>query len=71
MKLIPNLFYFRADGIQLHVSNTPALFHGLGTDLDYIRMGISLFGQPPGNRDEMLHDGCYVALSDIMFLKSA
>lgn len=43
--------YRKADGIKLHVSNTPALFHGIGNELDYIRMGISLFGQPPGTSD--------------------
>lgn len=38
---------FRSDGVKLHVSSTPPALLGIGTDLDFIRCGISLLGHPP------------------------
>ena len=39
---------FRSAGMKLHVSNSGAIINGVGTDLDFVRPGISMYGQPPG-----------------------
>ena len=36
--------------MKLHVANSGAIVNGVGTDLDYVRPGISMYGQPPGRK---------------------
>lgn len=38
---------YRSRGLKFHVSNSGAIVNGVGTDLDYVRPGISMYGQPP------------------------
>ena len=41
-------FLIRSLGIKRHASNSGAILRCYGTDLDYIRPGISMYGLPPG-----------------------
>lgn len=34
--------------MKFHVANCPAMFKGVGVDLDYVRPGICIYGLPPG-----------------------
>ncbi|XP_045213701.2 alanine racemase-like [Mercenaria mercenaria] len=38
---------YRKRGIKLHVANSGAILNNIGVDLDYVRPGISMYGQPP------------------------
>lgn len=38
---------YREKGIKLHVANSGAILNKIGVDLDYVRPGISMYGQPP------------------------
>lgn len=38
---------YRSSGIKFHVANSGAIVNGVGTDLDFVRPGISMLGQPP------------------------
>ena len=40
---------FRSRKLKLHVANTGAVLNDFGTDLDFIRPGISIYGLPPGD----------------------
>ena len=44
-----NVVDYRGRGVKLHVANSGAVLNGVGTDFDFIRPGISLYGLPPGN----------------------
>ncbi|XP_046584684.1 alanine racemase-like [Haliotis rubra] len=37
----------RASGVKVHVANSAAIIRGLGTQLDFIRPGICMYGLPP------------------------
>ena len=43
------MFSFRSTGVKFHIANSAAVVNGIGTDLDYVRPGICMYGQPPGN----------------------
>ena len=34
--------------MKVHVANSGAIINKIGVDLDYVRPGISMYGQPPG-----------------------
>ena len=38
----------RNKNISLHVANSGAILNGIGTDLDFVRPGIAMYGLPPG-----------------------
>ncbi|XP_067672682.1 alanine racemase-like [Haliotis asinina] len=38
---------FRASGVKVHVANSAAIIRGFGTQLDFIRPGICMYGLPP------------------------
>lgn len=38
----------RARGIKLHAANSAGTLLGYGTDLDFVRPGIAMYGLPPG-----------------------
>lgn len=40
---------YRGGKLLFHAANTGAILHGLGTDLDFVRPGIGLYGLPPGD----------------------
>ena len=43
------MFSFRSTGVKFHIANSAGVVNGIGTDLDYVRPGICMYGQPPGN----------------------
>ena len=38
----------RKQGVKVHVANSGAIINKIGVDLDYVRPGIAMYGQPPG-----------------------
>ena len=40
--------FYRSAGVKVHAANTCAMYRGIGTDLDYARIGVALYGQPLG-----------------------
>lgn len=42
------IVYFRLRGIKLHAANSAGTLLGYGTDLDFVRPGIAMYGLPPG-----------------------
>lgn len=42
------VFHCRERGIKLHAANSAGTLLGYGTDLDFIRPGIAMYGLPPG-----------------------
>ncbi|KAL5018241.1 hypothetical protein ScPMuIL_003963 [Solemya velum] len=38
---------YREQGMKVHVANSAAILNGYGTDLDYVRPGIVMYGEPP------------------------
>ena len=42
--------------MSLHVANSAATIRGIGTNLDYIRPGIALYGLPPDTADKPFLD---------------
>ncbi|XP_035824918.1 alanine racemase [Aplysia californica] len=43
---------FRSRGIKVHAANSAAIIKGYGTDLDYVRPGISMYGLAPDGTKE-------------------
>ncbi|WAQ96881.1 ALR-like protein [Mya arenaria] len=37
---------YRDIGVRVHAANTCAVFRGVGTDLDYVRVGVAIYGLP-------------------------
>lgn len=46
--LISANIYYRSRGIKLHAANSAGTLLGYGTDLDFVRPGIAMYGLPPG-----------------------
>ncbi|XP_060597721.1 alanine racemase-like [Ruditapes philippinarum] len=42
---------YRERGIKVHVANSGAILNKIGVDLDYVRPGISMYGQAPDTSD--------------------
>ncbi|KAI0240012.1 Alanine racemase, partial [Lamellibrachia satsuma] len=54
---------FRNKNISLHVANSGAILNGVGTDLDFIRPGIAMYGFPPGRVADFTNRGFQPAAS--------
>ena len=46
--LHPSISFCREKGIKLHAANSAGTLMGFGTDLDFVRPGIAMYGLPPG-----------------------
>lgn len=46
--LVSVCIYHRSRGIKLHAANSAGALLGYGTDLDFVRPGIAMYGLPPG-----------------------